>query len=899
MNRWRGIWARVMGAVRRRGGDDEIAAELESHVAMHTEENLRRGMTPHDARRQALIALGGVEQVKESYREQGGFGWAERLAQDVRFGARVLRKSPGFTAVAVLTLALGIGATTAIFSLVDVVLFRPLPISRASEVVRITGGDTKDVSRYGLISFPEYLELRDRASAFSSVAACIDRMPVNFSSRISGSERVVSGMVTGNYFETLGVKAEIGRTLNADDDRVGAGAVAMLSDDFWRRDFAGSVNVLGATATIDGQSFTIVGVTPAGFGGVSFNNMPKVWLPASIGFAIDPLLQTQIPLNDLSFAPFTVVARLKHGVLIGAAQAQLDTIGTQLGAGGPISGEPGFLRPWPVLVPAEKEAREKWTGYSFMILGTVSLVLLIACANASGLLLAQSEARRKEIAVRAALGATRVRIVRLQLIQGLLVALLAAVVGCGIAAAGAKLLLAASPETLPIPSDRAVSILDPRVLAFAVLAAVFSAIASGLGPAFRSSRTDLVSAMKGQMVAAGIGTGRISLHNFFVVVQVAASAILLVGAGLLTRTLWRVTHMPLGFDPSHTITASIDPIREGYDKASASLLLQPLLDSLNSQPGVTSAALGGIPLGGGATSVTVEGHGAETSFGTPVQLIAASPGYFKTMGIPVLSGREFSVGDTSTAPGVVIANEEAVREYWPKENPIGKRLGRVGPHDETFEVVGVAGNLTTAYTEFKAEPAFYIPFAQDYTLFPWEPDITLVARGTGAPSALLPALREAVRRINPNLPLFQIHTMEEQTERADTEQRFLGRVLLIFAALATFLCAAGIYAQASYATAAMTREFGIRMALGAEPRDVFRMVLRRGAWLAAGGLAVGLGAAIGLTRILASLLFEISPLDPSTFAAVVIVFMAVVLAACYVPARRAMRVEPMMALRYE
>ncbi len=891
--------------LRKRQMDAELDDEMRSTVELLAEQKIREGMTPSQAARAAKIELGGVEQVKERVREARAGAWFDTLLQDVRFGSRMLGKNPVFTAVAVLTLALGIGATTAIFSLVDVVLFRPLPIAHPSQVVRLTGGNEKDVSQYGFMSFPAYLELRDRASAFSGMAADLDRLPVNFSSAVSGSLRVDSGMVTGSYFETLGVKAEIGRTIGVEDDRTGAAPVAMIGDEFWRSQFSRSANVLGSTATIDGQQFTIVGVTPDGFGGVTFDNFPQVWLPATLGFELDPLLKTQMPLGRQSFEPFTVFARLKSGVPMQAAQEQLDSIAAMLDAGKPVPGEYNglmaqpFVRPWPVLVPAEKAARQEWTRYSLMIVGIVSILLLIACANASGLLLAHSEGRRKEIAVRAALGATRFRIVRLQLMQGMLVASLAVLAGCIIADFGAKLLLMSSPETLPIPPERAASILDPRVLAFAALAAVFCAIVSGLGPAVRSSRVDLVSAMKGETPGGG-GIRRVSLHDLFVLVQVAASAILLVGAGLLARTLWRATHMPLGFDPSDTVIASIDPIRSGYTKASATEVLDPLLDSLRSQPGIESAALGtGRPLTGMFTDVAIEGHAAENHFGTPIELVMASPGYLRTLGIPLLRGRDFAAGDAAGGPYVAIANRAAVDEYWPKQNPIGKRIAGVGPNDKTFEVIGVAGNVTTAFTEFVAQPTFYIPLSQGYTLFPSDPDVTLIARGVGGPGAVLRAVRAAVRSVDRNLAVFQVHTMREQLERANPEQRFLARVLLIFAALATLLCAAGVYAQASYATTALTRDFGIRMALGAQPRDVFRIVLARGAWLAAGGLVVGLCAAVGLTRILTSLLFEVSPLDPWTFAGVAALFMAVVLAACYFPARRAMRVDPMVALRHE
>jgi putative ABC transport system permease protein len=896
------MWMRVATLTQSERRDGELSAEIESHLQMHIDDNLQRGMTAQEARRAALIALGGVEQTKERYRDGRGVRWLETLGQDVRFCARLLRKNPGFTATAVLTLALGIGATTAIFSLVDVVLFRPLPIAKASEVMRITSGHSKDVSEFEQVSFPDYLEYRDLTSVFSNMAACIDRLPVNFSSGVSGSDRVVSGMVTGSYFETLGVKAELGRTISDADDKEGAAPVAMISHDFWRRQFSSSINAVGSTAIIDGEQFTIVGVTPSGFGGVTFHNLPQVWLPATLGFQIDPLLRSQMPLNARSFGPFMAVARLKQGITIRAAQSALDSLAIRVGAGKPVPNEPGFVQSWPVLVPAEQEARQGWAKYSSMIIGTVLLVLLIACANASGLLLAHSEGRQKEIAVRAALGATRFRIIRLQLMQGLLVAILGSAVGCVLADGGVKILLSAAPATLPIPPERAVSILDTRVLAFAVLAALISGIVSSLGPAFRSSRVDLISTMKGEAPASNVGIRRVSLQGLFVTVQVSASVLLLVGAGLLGRTLWGIAHIPLGFDPAHILAASTDPIRQGYDKAAGEALLAPLLDSLRAQPGVQSAALGaGLPFDGGMyTYVTFEGRKPGKDEGNAMRLLRASPGYFSTLGIPLLRGRDFQSSDVPNAPGVAIINEAAALRHWPGEEAIGKHIGNVGPHDQTLEIVGVVGNVAVPSDGgFSARPTFYLPLAQGYLMFPWEPDINLIARGTGEPGALVPALREAIKRVNPALPVFHVQTMSEDVEQTFAQQRFLAQLLLIFAAVATVLCAAGIYAQAAYATAALTREFGIRMALGAQPREVFGRVLSRGAWLGGAGLAIGLGAALGLTRILTSMLYGVSPLDALTFAAVGVVSMAVVMAACFVPARRAMRVDPMVALRHE
>src|SRR6266404_5712103 len=466
------------------------------------------------------------------------------LWQDIRYGLRMLRSNPGFASIAVLTLALGIGANTAIFSLVDVVLFRPLPITKPSEVVRLASGRTRGEARWGFVSFPSYLQYRDHSDAFSSVASYLDRLPVNVSAGKLGAERVDAGMVTGNYFQTLGVSAARGRVIVTEDDSPSAAPVVMLSHDFWHRHFFADPNVLGTTVIVDGQQFTIVGITPPGFGGVSFENLPEIWLPMTFGFQIDPLLKSQIPLHRESFSPFAVVARLKPGVSIEQAQAQLDTVAAGLGAGKAESGEGiDFIRPWPVLVSATEEARHDRARYSLLVLSIVVLVLLIACADAAGLLLARAEGRQKEIAVRLALGATRFRIIRLQVIEGLLVSILGAVIGGLVANWGAQLLAASAPPTLPIPLERATSILDFRILGFTALVAILAGILSSLAPALRHSRSDLIDVIKGESRTVNALTRRLSLQNLLVVIQVAASVLLLVGAGLFTRTLWQASQV--------------------------------------------------------------------------------------------------------------------------------------------------------------------------------------------------------------------------------------------------------------------------------------------------------------------------------------------------------------------
>jgi putative ABC transport system permease protein len=824
------------------------------------------------------------------------------LWQDIRYGIRVLRNNPGFAIIAVLTLAFGIGANTAIFSLVDVVLFRPLPIAKPSEVVRLASGRTRGEARWGFVSFPSYLQYRDRSDAFSSMASYLDRLPVNVSAGKLGAERVDAGMVTGNYFQTLGVNAALGRVIVPEDDSLSATPIVMLSHDFWRRRFSADAKVLGTTVIVDGQQFTIVGITPTGFGGASFENLPEIWLPMTYGFQIDPLLKSQIPLHRESFSPFAVVARLKPEVSIAQAQAQLDAVAASLGAGKAESGEgAGFVRPWPVLVSATEEARHDRARYSLLALSIVVLVLFIACADAAGLLLARAESRQKEVAVRLALGATRFRIIRLHVIEGLLVSLPGALVGGFLANWGAKLLASSAPPTLPIPLERAASILDFRILGFTALVAILAGTLSSLAPALRYSRSDLIDVIKGESRAVNALTQRFSLQNLVVVIQVAASVLLLVGAGLFAKTLWQASQVRLGFDPDHTVAASTDPIRQGYDKTAAAGLLAPLLESMRAQPGVQSAALGSsLPLQGGmGTVVAPEGHQPASGEEDWVQIVMASPGYFTTVGIPMLGGRDFTSSDTVNVPGVAIINEAMAQEYWPGKNPIRKRIEHVGAHDQTFIVIGDVGNIAAEDLRKAPGPVVYLPIAQAYLMFPWQPDINLLARTTGDPRTLIPVVRAAVARVNPDLPVFRVRTMRDQIARTLAEERFLARLIFIFAFLATVLCAAGVYGLVSYATEGSTHEFGIRRALGAKSGDVVWMVLRRSLFVTLVGLVIGLTAAMGLTRLLISLLYGVSPTDPITFAGVTLLIGLVTVIASYLPARRATRVDPMVALRYE
>ena len=823
----------------------------------------------------------------------------ERLVQDLRYAARLLWRSPGFTAIAVFTLALGIGANTAIFSIVDALLFRPLPISKPNEVVRLFGGETRHSAGWGFTSFPAYQRYRDQAGTFTGLAACIDRFPANVTVGKFGAERINAGMVTANYFEVLGVKAELGRSLIAADDNPAASPVVMLGHAFWKAHFPPDVDAIGSQALVNGRWFTVVGVAPPDFGGVAFNNFPQVWIPLTQAIQVDPLLKSQIPLNHENWVPFYVVGRLKPGFSIVQAQEQLDVIAANMGAGKLDSSEgEGWTRPWPALVPATQAARKDNAQLSLMLLGIVMVVLLIACADVAGLMLARSETRQKEIAVRLALGAPRGRIISLHLAEGLLVSLLGAVPGCALAALGTRLIVLSAPPQMPLPLDRASSILDWRVLAFTALTAIVAGVLSTLAPAFKYSRGTLALGIKSDSTRSSVVSRKFSVQGLLVVLQVAASVVLLVAAGLLTRTMWNAAQISLGFHPEHTVAASTDLIRQGYDKDKAAQLLDPLLASLRAQPGVQSAALGPLPLQPNvATMVRIEGHNSAKK--EWIQLDRVSPGYMNTLGIPFIGGRDFKDSDTAAAPGVAIISQAMAQKYWPHESALGKHISEAGIHDQSFEIVGIVGNTAGYDLRRDLQAVVYLPLDQTYLMFPWQPDITLLARAPEDSRSLVNAIRTAVANVDSTVPLFRIRTVEEQVATTMGTERFLAKILLTFAMLALVLAAGGVFGLMSYATARGSHEFGVRMALGAQRYHVLWMVLRKGLVLASLGLAIGLGGALWLTRLLMSLLFGVSRTDAFTFTGVGLIIVLVALLACYLPAHRATQVDPMIALRNE
>ncbi len=821
--------------------------------------------------------------------------------QDFRYSVRALRKNPGFTAIAVVTLALGIGANTAIFSMVDKVIFRPLPIAHPEELVRVFNGQARGNAVSAFVSLPNYLEYRDGMGAFSGLAAYCDRFPANVSAGRFGTERLDAGFVTANYFSVLGAKAALGRTLIPADDAANAPPVVMLSYGFWQRHFAHDASVLNTQVLVDGQSFTVVGVTPAGFGGIDFTNFPEIWVPLSHAVKVDPLLKSQIPIKHQSFSPFGVVGRLKPGVTLAQAQAQLDALATTMGAGKPVPEEGDFRRPWPTLVNATQAARQPNSRLSLLLVGVVFLVLLIACADVAGLMLARSEARQREVAVRLALGGPRHRIIALHVSEGLIVSTLGATLGCGLAAAGLRVLVHYSPVSLSFPLEHVSSILDLRVLLFTALMSVFAGLISTFAPALKYSKSGIVQAIHGATSSGSTAFARrLSPQSAVVVLQLAASVLLLVGAGVMARTLWNASQIKFGFNPNHAAGASTDLIRQGYDKNAAAAMLDPLLDSLRAQPGVEACAIGPLPLQGAQTTVVkLEGYESADAKKDSVQIPRVTPGYFSTLGIPLFAGRDFKRADNAGAPGVAIINRTMANQYWPNQSPLGKHIDHVGTHDQSFEIVGVVADTAGYDVRQTPGPVVYLPLAQAYLMFPWQPDVTLLARGSGDSHLMLSAIRAAVSKVDSGLPVFRERTFAQQIENTLEDEKFMGRLLMLFALVAVTLAAAGVFGLISYSTARATRAFGIRIALGATREHILWLVLRRGLSLVIAGLVIGIGSALWLTKIIASQLFGVSPTDPLTFVAVALAMTMVSLAACFIPARRATRVDPMIALRSE
>ncbi len=811
-----------------------------------------------------------------------------RIVRDVRYTLRGFAKSPGFTALAVVMLGLGIGVNVAIFSAVDAVLFRRLAVQDPDSLVRIFAKNFEGMD-FSNSSYPVFTDYRDGATAFAGVAAYDDSEAFHLANG-GRPERVTGAIVSGNLFDLLGARPALGRLLSSVDDRPSSIPVAVLSHRLWRARFASDPRTVGSTVQLNGHPFTIVGVASPQFTGVSLDSLPDLWVPMAMVDKALPEFGDEHILTTRKLSWLDIVARLKPGASRALAQAQLDAIAKRRAAGQPKDHQDPMAR----VLPAGDFAvgpdfRDGARRLSWLLVGMAGLVLLIACADAASLLLLRAERRRRETAVRMALGASRRQVARLPLVESLLLAVMGAVAGILFAAWGADFLSRAVPPEFALPMGAATSVLGTRALGFALAAANIAALLSGLVPALRGGTVDLLTSIKG--TAAGGHLSRFPLRDGLVAGQIALTTVLLVGAGLMAHTLAREASVDPGFDPEGKLEATVDLARQGYDRERGSVVFSELLRLASAMPGVRSAALARttpVQTSGMRTSVVSDGYTAGPNEDPHADLNIVSPGFFRTLGSGILAGRDFDARDTAHSPAVAIVSESMARKFWPGVNPVGRRIQKLG------EVIGVARDLRVRSLRRAPDPTVYVPASQFYM-----PKMTILLEARGDPAALQRPLETLVAGIDPGLPLFHVRTLKEKLGLSLGQGRLLAQLVGAFGALALLLSAAGLYGVVSYVTQLRTREFGIRMALGAQTSDVGGLVLRRGARIAAVGLAVGLLAAAATSRLAAQLLFAVSPLDPLSYGAAAAVLATAVLLASVLPARRASRISPTEALRSE
>ncbi len=909
----------------------EIVEELSQHLEDRHAESLSGGATPEEASRATLAELSDSELLawelrrveRQTPQEPVTLGANRRskmlgdLWQDIRYGLRTLRKSPGFTAVATLTLALGIGANTAIFSVIDALMLKRLPVRSPEQLVMFEGHYVNVVNGIpnprtsSTFPHPTFEKFRTLTQVFSDVSGIteIDRSNVTVNGPGGGTDdgQVVLGMASGNYFSNLGVQAALGRTFTPGDDRAPGGhPVAVISYGYWERRFARAVDVVGRTFTLNGVVYDIIGVTPKGFSGDWVGKPMDLWVPFMMASQVMP----EVPGGPPRF-PARVTGRLKPGVTREQAQAAAQVLHQQilLEAAGP-NPSPVLLKhiaSWRIeLVPAANgysPQRQSFGQPLAILMIVVGLLLLIACANVANLLLARAASRHREMAVRLALGAGRGRVMRQLLTESALLATLGGALGLLFAWWGTTA-LAAFVRSGPVTSTLLSTTtdldlrLDGRVFAFTAVLCLGAAILFGLAPAFRSSKVSLAPALTGRGAGSDRSGGRFGLGQALVIAQVALSLVLLIGAGLFVRTLSNLKAQDLGFDQEHVLLVWAAPVQAGRHGPALADLCQTVQERLSSLPGVRSASvsMGGV-LDGSETGVPSEQitiKGQTPRPGLSLRSIGVAPGFFETAGIPLLQGRDFTQQDAETAPHVAIINETMARFFFGDRNPIGERLGGL-PGAET-EIVGVVKDAKTG-TPRDNRGVFYIPYGQNQRLLrlTW----SVAVRSAGDPTALAASVRQELRNIDPGMPIPRINTIKEQLDDVLFQERLIASLSGLFGILAVLLACLGLYGVVSYTVARRTKEIGIRLALGATQAGVLRMIFKESLALAFAGIAIGAPATIAATRLISARLFGVSAADPLTIAAAGLLMIAVAALAALLPAQRASRVDPMVALRCE
>jgi predicted permease len=861
--------------------EDELEEEVRFHLEREVEENIARGMSPKEARYTALRSFGGVERVKEESRDERGIRLLEEVWQDLRYCARMLVKQPAFSLIAVLTLALGIGANTAIFSVVNAVLLRPLPYADDERLVMIWGKFPAAGTERASVSVPEFIDYRDRTHSFAQIGIYGDK---DFTLTGRGeAERFTGALVSANLLSLLGVNPALGRHFLVEENQPDRSHVVILSYGLWQRRFGGDPQLIGQGIILDGLNYTVVGVMPPGFKSPWAGT--EIWRPLDI---------TAARLNQRYSRWLSCVARLKPGVTMAQAQAEMDALARSMQQEHPRFY--GANSDWGInLISLRHELAGDVRDALPILLAVVGCVLLIACANVANLLLSRATARQKEMAMRAALGAGRLRLIRQLLTESILLAGAGGSLGMLLALwSNVHLIKLGPPELF---SGGPVGI-DGRVLLFTLLVSLLTALLFGLAPAWQTSKLNLNDVLKEGGRNASAGGGR--LRNLLVIGEIAMALTLLVGAGLALRSFHRLLQVDPGFDPANVLTMRLDlsPVEypEGHQQRA---FYEHVLSRIEFLPGVQAAgAVHNLPLGGWGNerSFSIEGQ-PEPSLS--VDFYQASPHYFSAMGMRVTSGRFFTGDDREDRPGVAIINETLARRFFTNQNPLGKRIkmgNATGPFP-WLSIVGVVRDVKQNGLDEETKPALYVHYLQPPTPG-WKFQYMFLAVRTQTDSlSLLPALRNTVQALDKNQPVYRVATMEQLLARSVAARKFGMLLLALFAALALALSVIGLYSVLAYAVTRRMHEIGIRMALGAQRNDVLKLVVKQGMALALIGIAVGLSASFALTRLMKSLLFGVEPTDPLTFSVVALLLTLVALLACWIPARRATKVDPLLALR--
>jgi predicted permease len=897
------LLTRLKGLFRIDRLDRDLAEELKSHIEMRANDNLAAGMPSDEARYDAQRRFGNTTLIKEDTRAMDIIGWMETLRQNLRYAVRMLRRSPGFTAVAILTLALGIGGNVAIFTVVRAVLLSPLPYAHPEQLVRVyddlRGSNTHDVG----MSVPELWDLRDKSGVFQDISVLW-----SVDANLTGGdhpERIELLGTSPDYFTMLGAQPQLGRVYTPQDAQPGFTEGVVISDGFWRRTFGADPQVIGRKIRADSDLYTVIGVMPPGFRhpGRTLTNDVDLW--AAAGYMAPPF---PVPVvRSIRFLP-GAMARLKPGITLGQAQARLDTLSAQLTREYPD--EYPAAAGWGLrLVSVQEDLVGNVRTELLVLFGAVAFVLLIACVNLANLLLARSASRQREISIRLAVGAGRGRLIAQLLTESVLLATISGGVALLTVVWLKTWLLKFAPGDLPRLQEVSLS---PGVLLFAFAVSILTGVLFGIAPAVQTARSSHVANLREGSRGSGSSKHQIKISRFLVASEIALSLILLIGTGLLLRSFWHLAEVRPGFDPHRLVTTRIwlpvpnDPAEDNYPTIERrAAFLREVLRRVSTLPGVEEAALGSpssLPMSAAHNqfAFSIENHAADSERAPVAELVPVTPGYFHVLKAPLIKGRVFSDSDDSKGQPVALINETLARRYWPDADPIGQHIKVLGTvrrapsKDSWTTIVGVIGDMKSDGFDAVAAPDIYVPEFQ----FPTYGSVVYLRTGAD-PASLGAAVRQEVQSVDPTIPVFSVQTMDEVISTYLAQRRFALELLGIFAAVALLLASIGIYGVMAYTFSQRTNEIGIRMAMGAQRIDILKIAASEGAVVVALGIAGGILGSAVVTRFLQSMLFEVKTSDPATYLGISALLAAVTLLACLVPARRATRVDPLIALRQD